>query len=438
MEELDDKSINAEEQGVLGHHKHGLTVLTCAVFMVGEMAGSGVLALPDALENAGWIGIVVIALSCVVCAYTGTILGRCWSIVQDRYPEMRGHVRYPYPAMGQITFGRPGRYFISIATNSALFGTAVVFLLLASQNLQLVVDHLFHKNLSFCFWLLIVAGILLPCTWPGTPKDFWPVAIGAMTATSLACVILVVVMGIDSKTAPPVVHRDVDLLSFAMAFGTIAYASCGHPAFPTFQTDMREPAKFGRAACLAYLVMAAMYLPVAITGYYVYGQNVKENVLQTVSAGTPLLIVELLITGHLVCSYIIVINPVCQEVEDIIGIERHFSVKRVLSRTVVCSLVLFVAESVPHFGAVLSLVGGSSLTLLAFIAPPVFYLKLTSTAGDLWEAIPVPLHEKVLNVEIILVGIVCGVASTYSAIKVLASPNSFTPPCYVNLTAASG
>lgn len=74
-----------------------------------------------------------------------------------------------------------------------------------------------------------------------------------MSATSIACVILVVVMGVDARSAPPVVHRDVDLLSFAMAFGTIAYASCGHPAFPTFQTDMREPAKFGRAVALAYV-----------------------------------------------------------------------------------------------------------------------------------------------------------------------------------------
>lgn len=438
MDSVDTKSINSEEdQGLLGHHAHGLTVLTCAVFLVGEMAGSGVLALPDALENTGWIGIVVIALICAVSAYTGHILGRCWIIVQDRYPEMRGHIRYPYPAMGQVTFGKPGRILISFATNSALFGTAVVFLLLASQNIQLIVSQLFHHNWSFCYWLLVVAGVLLPCTWPGTPKDFWPVGIGAMSATSIACIILVVVMGTDSSTAPPVKHRQTDLLSFAMAFGTIAYACCGHPVFPTLQTDMREPTKFGRSAVLAYLVMAAMYIPVAVAGYFVYGQDVKENILLTVSSGAPLIIVEFLITGHLVCSFIIVVNPVCQEVEDIIGVARHFSIQRVLSRTVVCLLILFVAESVPHFGAVLSLVGGSALTLLAFIAPPVFYLKLASTPGD-WGPVHVSLHEKVFNVEIILVGILAGVASTYSALKVLASPDSLTPPCYVDVKAATG
>ena len=34
------------------------------------------------------------------------------------------------------------------------------------------------------------------------------------------------------------------------------------------------------------------------------------------------------------------------------------------------------AESVPHFGAILSLVGGSTTTLLSYILPCLFYLKL--------------------------------------------------------------
>lgn len=31
----------------------GLSIITCAVFIVGEIAGSGVLALPAAVEGAG-------------------------------------------------------------------------------------------------------------------------------------------------------------------------------------------------------------------------------------------------------------------------------------------------------------------------------------------------------------------------------------------------
>lgn len=49
----------------------------------------------------------------------------------------------------------------------------------------------------------------------------------------------------------------------------------------------------------------------------------------------------------------------------------------------------------------------------------------------------VPLHIKVLNVEIIIIGIIGGVAATYSAIRTMVGADTFIPPCYVNLTAAS-
>jgi vesicular inhibitory amino acid transporter len=41
-------------------------------------------------------------------------------------------------------------------------------------------------------------------------------------------------------------------------------------------------------------------------------------------------------------------------------------------------VLLFVAESIPNFGSILDLVGGSTVTLLTFVFPPTFYLLLMS------------------------------------------------------------
>ncbi|PVD28156.1 hypothetical protein C0Q70_10741 [Pomacea canaliculata] len=425
------------DQDTQDHVTQGLGVLTAVVFLVGEMAGSGVLALPNALENAGWIGIVIIVACAAISAYTGQILGRCWTIVQDRYPSLRGHVRYPYPAMGYITYGTIGRLVVSFSINFTMFGASVVYLLLASQNVQDIVKHLFKFNWSFCYWMLVVVCILLPISWLGTPKDFWPIAVGAMAATSIACVILVANMTVDIPDNPRVIHSDVTLLSFAQAFGTICFAFGGHPMFPTFQSDMREPSKFPRVCYFGFLALAVMYLPVATSGYFVYGKSVKANLLQSISPGAMRMIAEILVTGHLFCGFIIIINPVCQEIEELLKIEKHFNWKRAVVRSLMCLLVAFVAISIPHFGTILSLIGGSTTTLLAFIAPPLIYLKLAATDGP-WKSFTVPLFEKVANVEIMVVGLVAGVAATYSAILSLASPDAFTPPCYINITAASG
>ena len=50
----------------------------------------------------GWIGLVLIAVCALISAYTGVILGRCWVIIKDRFPDKyaKDHIRYPYPAIG--------------------------------------------------------------------------------------------------------------------------------------------------------------------------------------------------------------------------------------------------------------------------------------------------------------------------------------------------
>ncbi|BFZ24661.1 hypothetical protein BsWGS_27700 [Bradybaena similaris] len=417
-----------------GLRRHGLTVLTTAVFAVGEMAGSGVLALPSALKGTGYIGILLNIMCALVSAYTGVLLGKSWLMVMHRYEEYKEPTRYPYPAIGQVTFGKPGRLIVSCAINITLFGVAVVFLLLASENIQSLVKSA-GKDISFCYWLIIVAGALLPISWLGTPKDFWPIAVGAVAATSIACCVVVANIVKDGKESDiPAFHPNIDVTGFFMAFGTICFAFGGHPAFPTFQADMKNPEKFGRAIFISYMIVLLMYLPVAISGYKVYGINAKDNILESVSHGPMLYTVQVLITLHLFCGFIIVVNPVCQDLEELLRIPKQFNIRRIINRTVMMALVLFVAESIPQFGAILSLIGGSTTTLLAYILPPIFYLKLCSMKGD-WDTVTAPLHEKVACIEIMAIGVVAGIAATYSAVSALAG-SSFSTPCYINIYTA--
>ena len=47
----------------------GLTVVGAIFFIIGEMAGSGILALPKAFSNAGWIGIPMLLICCAIAGY---------------------------------------------------------------------------------------------------------------------------------------------------------------------------------------------------------------------------------------------------------------------------------------------------------------------------------------------------------------------------------
>src|SRR4051812_19841844 len=110
---------------------------------------------------------------------------------------------------------------------------------------------------------------------------------------------------------------------------------------------------------------------------------------------------------------------------------------------------VFVAESIPSFGPLLDLMGGSSLSLLNLVFPCLFYLSLllvdarksrgdhyphSTTSVQYWRDVcgQVDTPTLIYNLAIIVMGLVGGVAATYSALLEMGVTN-FTPPCYVSL-----
>ena len=101
---------------------NGLTTFTAALFIVGELAGAGIIALPKALANTGWTGVVlIIAVGMLYCT-CGIVLSKSWLILRRDYPEYREHVRYPYAAMAFRTFGKTGKYVVQFCINVTLVG----------------------------------------------------------------------------------------------------------------------------------------------------------------------------------------------------------------------------------------------------------------------------------------------------------------------------
>lgn len=54
-----------------------------------------------------------------------------------------------------------------------LFGATVVNMLLGSENIQSLIINNIDVIISFCYWLFLISGVLVPLSWLGTPKDIW-------------------------------------------------------------------------------------------------------------------------------------------------------------------------------------------------------------------------------------------------------------------------
>ena len=78
----------------------------------------------------------------------------------------------------------------------------------------------------------------------------------------------------------------------------------------------------------AYIGVVSMYLPVTVLGFVAYGKDITSNILNSVGSSqhntSAVLsdIVLVLITLHLLFSFVIVVNPVSQQLEELLSIPQ--------------------------------------------------------------------------------------------------------------------
>ena len=88
-------------------------------------------------------------------------------------------------------------------------------------------------------------------------------------------------------------------------------------------------------------------------------------------------------------------------------------------RTFSVLVLLFIAETIPSFGNILGLVGASTVTMLTFVCPPYFYLRLidSSTDNKEWTPKEIPLWERIYCWVLIVVGFIGNYTSVMTVVE---------------------
>ncbi|KAH7724128.1 Protein Y32F6A.4 [Aphelenchoides avenae] len=429
--------------------KHrGMHWFVAGLFVVGDMAGAGIVALPTALvQTQFYPGLIVMAIMTICATSSAVLLGRCWSILLKWWPEYRTHCRKPYAEIGLRAAGTTLRNIVSLCINVTQFGASVVLLLLASKNIRDFIDAQFEVYVSVCLVVVVVAIALLPLTFLKSPEDFWWVVMAGMASTAVAVVLLTIGAARDyGGCAPQRAMPGFHATNYFLAFGTVLFTYGGHSAFPTIQHDMRKPHEFTKSAILAFTVITIFYAPVAISGSFAYGNSLRHSMINSVQTSWIQQATNLMITAHCLLTIILIANPLNQEMEELFDTPHHFGWKRVAVRTGVMVAIVFVAESVPTFGPLLDLMGGSTVTLTSLIFPVIFYIYLRAgetrreeKGGDPFDLSPPTFSEMVQNTSrwtligcgfVIVFGLLGGGAASYAAVRELSS-QQFEIPCYV-------
>ena len=157
-------------------HKNSLR--TTVISYVCTTVGAGIISLPLALAESGWLGVLLIALTSVVCVQTANWLIACMFALDEPLTS--------YEAIGVAAMGRTGKVIVALFQNITLFGVCCIFLIIAGSNLSALLP-----SLSLHAWVLIVGCVLIPASWLKTVKEIKPLAYFGLFASLLVGLVII-------------------------------------------------------------------------------------------------------------------------------------------------------------------------------------------------------------------------------------------------------
>lgn len=375
------------------------------------VAGTGTLGLPVALKQGGWIGLLILFLSWSMSIYTGIILIRCL--------YANGKTRLTtYKEVATSAFGWIGGWVTFFFNAWILLGAPILYMVLSGTNLNQLCKGTVAE-IGDTPWIIISCAIVaIPFILVKTMKEVaWMSAFGAL-ATIIVVLIVVVVAAIDKPNQINVHHDAVVWDMFPIALSTISFSFGGNVVYPHVEASMKKPRDWPMVVAAGLSTCAAMYFVTAISGYLIYGSTVVSPIYNSIPEGTARIVAIIVITLHVLMAAPILTTSFSLDIEEMfnITVERYGKVKEFLIRASIriatMAVIGVVACTVPHFGALMSLIGAFANCALIFIFPVVFYLKLTGVRNK-------PYYELAWCLLVVILGIVGLVFGTIEAIKEL-------------------
>lgn len=219
----------------------------------------GILSIPFALSQGGWVSLILLLMVSIICCYTASLLTHC----MDANPLM---VR-SYPDIGGLAFGYKGRILVSVFVYLELYLVAVEFLILEGDNLEKLfpsssplfglkigsLDQVDHERMMNYkkMYMILSAVLILPTTWVKNLGSLAYVSFGGV----LASIVLVLCVGWIGATDHGFGfnqrsyndhHRVLNLHGLPTTISLFVFCYCGHSVFPMLCNSMKNRTQFSK------------------------------------------------------------------------------------------------------------------------------------------------------------------------------------------------
>ncbi|XP_072991565.1 lysine histidine transporter 1-like isoform X3 [Typha latifolia] len=355
---------------------------------VTAMVGAGVLSLPYAMSELGWgPGIAVLTLSWIITVYT------LWQMVEMH--EMVPGKRFDrYHELGQHAFGEKLGLWIVVPQQLIVeVGVDIVYMVTGGKSLQKFHDVVCPKckSIKLTYFIMIFASVHFVLSQLPNFNSLSGISLAA--AVMSVCYSTIAWGASVDKGKMEDVQYDYNspstsgtVFKFFTALGEVAFAYAGHNVVLEIQATLpstpEKPSKkaMWKGAIVAYIIVAFCYFPVAIIGYWAFGNAVQENILITLEKPRWLIATaNMMVIIHLIGSYQIYAMPVFDMIETVLVKKFNLPpglVLRLIARSLYVAFTMFIAITFPFFSALLGFFGGFALAPTSYFLPCIIWLAI--------------------------------------------------------------
>ncbi|KAJ5721001.1 uncharacterized protein N7483_008935, partial [Penicillium malachiteum] len=349
-----------------------LTNLHISTVMIAENISLGILSIPSTIAVLGMVpAAILIVFLGVLSWYTGFIIGQ----FKLRYP----HVHSMGDA-GEIIFGPVGRILLEIGQLLLLVFVMSSHILTATIVLSTITD----KAVCGIVFGVVALVICFLGSLPRTMARVYWLSLISFASIFITTIVTMISIGVQSKSDIQFeVVRQVSFYEGFLAFTNIMFGFIAHVTFFGLISETQDPEFFPRSLAMLQITDTVLYLVSGLVIYRYAGVDVQSPapssagpLMKKICYGLaiPTVFIAGIVVGHVACKYVyvrILRGSSHMHRNSFVGIGTWVGIGGAL-----WVIAWVIAESIPGFNDLLSLISALFGSILSFALPAIFWLYM--------------------------------------------------------------
>ncbi|XP_043465189.1 proton-coupled amino acid transporter-like protein pathetic [Leptopilina heterotoma] len=379
----DEEVGRTEEFDPFAHRDQKTSTTDCDTLMhlLKACLGSGILSMPDAFKNAGYLmGFISTFLVAFICTHCSYILVKCAHVLYYRcrqsqmtFAEVAEAAFSTGPEWGK-KFAKPFGYLIRICLFITYFGAVSVYSVIIAENFKQVLDHYFNTDINLrIFIACLLIPLILMCWIPNLKylAPFSMVANGFM-GISLAIAFYYLIKNFHPLSEVPMT---AEISKFPNFVSITIFAIEAIGVIMPLENKMKNPRNFlGNFGILNKGMLGAtiIYAIVGFMGYCAYVDKTSASITlnfpqQEIASQIAKIFIGLAVLVTFGLQFYVCLDIAWNSMKDNFKSRPIFA--NYILRTILVILSVLLAIAVPTISPFVGLIGAVCFTILGLLIP---------------------------------------------------------------------